>query len=471
MRKADVYMDGVLAGQLEEVTSEKGASYSFTYDEGYRTAGNIPVSVTMPMNKARYDSKELHSFFNGLIPEGWLLSLAARKFGVRTKDRMGLLLFLCEQNIGAAEIKSDGDQKLSALASMAGKEIQTIREGEGEYVIPSHTVCLSCLLPLKAEGDNRNYHEECSKRLFGHVRPPLLQLSSDSFEGPAVENLSHKLSLTGVQAKFSAKIRYKEDGYEKKGRRTITSSPEYIFKPEPPYEKGAKIDYRGLAKFEQFSLVLARRLGIPTAESGLLYLEGSYPIFVTKRFDRTKDAKVHAEDFAQILEKTYGDDKYTGSIEQIFKAVSEHSKLYKAASLEALLKATLLNFIVGNSDNHNKNFSLIIAKGKTGGTEAAISPFYDIVPTLIFMPDDKEETALTIAAKKVKLKAEHFEELAKRAPGGQKILEKFLEKIRDDRPFIEAALTGLDVPEEKKAALLSLMEERLSRFQVEEKKK
>lgn len=470
MRNAEVYMDGILAGQIEELTTAKGTTYVFTYDAGYRATGAIPVSVTMPTSIARYESKELHNFFNGLIPEGWLLNLAARKFGLQTKDRMGLLLALCEQNIGAAEIKSDGQHKLSALGSITGDEVQTISE-DAVYKIPKHEVCLSCLLLLKAPGENRNYHEECSKKLFGHKRPPVLKLSSENFEEPAIENLSHKLSLTGVQPKFSAKIRYAEEGDGKNGRKTITYSPEYIFKPEPLYVDGARIDYRGLSKLEQFSLALGRRLGIPTAESGLLYLKGGYPVFVTKRFDRNTNSKIHVEDFAQILEKTYGDDKYTGSMEQIFKVVTAHAKLYKTVSLEALLRATILNFVIGNSDNHNKNFSMIIAKNKNGGTEAAISPFYDIVPTLIFMPEDKEESALTIDKKKSKLKSEHFQELAKRVPNGQKILDEFLLKIKDEKVFIETALDGLHVPKGKKDALILLIEERLSRFDVTESNK
>ncbi len=467
MRTAEVYMSGVLAGLLEEIETKKGTSYAFTYDEGYRASKGIPLSVTMPTTIARYESKELHNFFNGLIPEGWLLSLAARKFGVNTKDRMGLLLSLCEQNIGAAEIKSDVAQKLSAL-QIAGEEITTIQVGEKEYKIPSHDVCLSCLLPLKKSGENRNYHEDCSMRLFGYACPPLLKLSPTNFEEPAVKNLAHKLSLTGVQAKFAARINFEANG--EKDRRTFTSSPEYIFKPEPKHEEGDRIDYRGLSKLEQFSLSLARRLGIPTAESGLLYLEGLHPVFITKRFDRRDGEKIHAEDFAQILERTYGDDKYTGSMEQIFKALSEYAKIYKTASLEALLRATILNFVLGNSDNHNKNFSIIIAKAKTGTIEAAISPFYDIVPTLIFMPEDKEESALTIGARKVKINAENFQGLTTRVSGGQKILSNFIEKIREERTFIETALDGLAVPAAKKKGLLALMDERISRFETDDKK-
>jgi serine/threonine-protein kinase HipA len=122
--------------------------------------------------------------------------------------------------------------------------------------------------------------------------------------------------------------------------------------------------------------------------------------------------------------------------------------------------------VIGNSDNHNKNFSIIIAKGRTGTIEAAISPFYDVVPTLIFMPEDKEESALTIGARKVKIKAENFQDLSKRISGGQKFLNSFVEKIRTERAFIEAALDGLDVPQAKKKALLELMDERLSRFET-----
>jgi hypothetical protein len=71
------------------------------------------------------------------------------------------------------------------------------------------------------------------------------------------------------------------------------------------------------------------------------------------------------------------------------------------------------------------------------------------------MPDDKEESALTVGARKAKTMAENFQDITQRVSGGQKILSNFIGKIGGERAFIEAALDGLEVPGEKKKALLA----------------
>lgn len=458
MRQSHVYMNGVLSGLLQERKDDRGVSYVFTYDESYLSAKGIPISVIMPVRALAYESKLLHSFFNGLIPEGWLLNLAARKFGIETKDRMGLLLSLCENTIGAAEIRNENTLKMSPIIAL---ESEPPNDSELRK-FPSHSLCLGCLLPLAATGHNRNYHAKCSKELFGRDRPPFLKLSSDAFETAATDNLTHKLSLTGVQAKFSAKIRYTSDSDS--SARTLTLSPEYIFKPEPIHSDRNAIDYRGLAKLELFSLVLASRLGLPTAKSGLLYVEGGQPVFVSRRFDRSSEGKIHVEDFSQILDRTFGDDKYAGSLEQIMKAISQYSHRYRAQSLENFFKLCIFNYLIGNADNHNKNFSLIIAADKTKSIESALSPFYDIIPTALFTTEDDQETALTIAAKHKKLTREHFAQLATRVAKGEELMQRFIDDFKNQGEFIQKALEGLIFPKEKSAAMIALIEERLSRF-------
>ena len=68
-RTADVYVYNNFAGKL----SETDEGYSFSYDKTYIKASNHPVSLTLPIREEPYKSKTLFSFFDGLIPEGWLL--------------------------------------------------------------------------------------------------------------------------------------------------------------------------------------------------------------------------------------------------------------------------------------------------------------------------------------------------------------------------------------------------------------
>ena len=101
MRRAEVFLFGRLAGLLTE--DEQG--YSFQYDEQYLQDNPVPVSVNLPLQKEAFREKMLFPFFDGLIPEGWLLSIASKNWKLDTRDRMGLLLACCSDCIGAASIR------------------------------------------------------------------------------------------------------------------------------------------------------------------------------------------------------------------------------------------------------------------------------------------------------------------------------------------------------------------------------
>ena len=85
------------------VQDEEG--YHFTYDEAYLNGQNPePISLTMPLQKAVFSSRVMLSFFDGLIPEGWLLDIAQKTWKLNPRDRMGLLLACCKDCIGAVSV-------------------------------------------------------------------------------------------------------------------------------------------------------------------------------------------------------------------------------------------------------------------------------------------------------------------------------------------------------------------------------
>jgi len=101
MRKAEIKLYDILAGWLSE--DENG--YHFQYALAYLESKNaMPISLTLPLQEKVYTSKVLFSFFDGLIPEGWLLDIAEKNWKLNTRDRMGLLLACCQDCIGAASI-------------------------------------------------------------------------------------------------------------------------------------------------------------------------------------------------------------------------------------------------------------------------------------------------------------------------------------------------------------------------------
>lgn len=105
-RTANVYMHGTLAGRY--VQDDTG--YHFTYDQKY--LGRIEaeaVSLTLPLRKETFDSLTMIPFFDGLIPEGWLLDIAVKNWKLDSRDRMGLLLLCCKDTIGAVSIEPSKD--------------------------------------------------------------------------------------------------------------------------------------------------------------------------------------------------------------------------------------------------------------------------------------------------------------------------------------------------------------------------
>lgn len=101
-RKADIYVHETKAGILEE--TETG--YRFEYDSDYISQKNAePVSLTLPLQDEPYESQVLFPFFDGLIPEGWLLDVVEETWKVNPKDRMGLLLVSCRDTIGHVSVR------------------------------------------------------------------------------------------------------------------------------------------------------------------------------------------------------------------------------------------------------------------------------------------------------------------------------------------------------------------------------
>lgn len=103
-RNAYVYVRDTFAGTLKETDF----GYSFIYDESYlENSRASAVSLTLPLQKEEYTSKTLFSFFDGLIPEGWLLDVVSNNWKIDRKDRFGLLLVACKDPIGNVRIKEE----------------------------------------------------------------------------------------------------------------------------------------------------------------------------------------------------------------------------------------------------------------------------------------------------------------------------------------------------------------------------
>lgn len=101
MRQGRVFYNGVSAGIITE--DERG--YTFVYDEAYLNQPDVQaVSLTLPLRKEPYVNNVMFSFFDGLIPEGWMLNIAERNWKINRRDRMALLLTCCRDCIGNVSV-------------------------------------------------------------------------------------------------------------------------------------------------------------------------------------------------------------------------------------------------------------------------------------------------------------------------------------------------------------------------------
>ena len=101
MRKAEVYLQDRLAGVLEE----RDDGYLFAYTSNYLGSEEAAaISLSLPLQEKPFEDKRLFPFFDGLIPEGWLLDIAENTWKLNPRDRMGLLLACCRDCIGAVSI-------------------------------------------------------------------------------------------------------------------------------------------------------------------------------------------------------------------------------------------------------------------------------------------------------------------------------------------------------------------------------
>ena len=108
MKQGNVYFKQLHAGLIRE--DEDG--YMFRYDPDYLLRSDArPVSLTLPLRKEPYVSQVLFPFFDGLIPEGWLLDVAIKSWKIDPGDRMGLLLACCQDCIGAVSVEPINDEE------------------------------------------------------------------------------------------------------------------------------------------------------------------------------------------------------------------------------------------------------------------------------------------------------------------------------------------------------------------------
>jgi serine/threonine-protein kinase HipA len=346
----DVFLAGEPVGTIERRSPVR---YRFQYSpqavERYG-AGALVLSVSLPIRGEPFTPSETSPFFEGLLPEGAVRDTIAKNLKLSVGNGFGLLQALGAECAGAVTLTSHAkDQAGPALAESGPAEDEGVRwlddEELGQLVreLPEHPLGVS---------DGRQV----------------------------------RLSLGGVQEKL-----------------LLTRTPAGRFGqplrggPSTHILKPGQERYPGLVANEAFCLRVARCAGLPVAKAEIVEV-AEQPCLLVERFDRTynKQARItrlHQEDVCQALGRLPS-AKYEveggPSLAEIFALLRELASVGTARDVNNLMLATVLNWLLGNSDAHGKNFGLIYHSGE----EIRLAPLYDIVSTSIY--DLKPEMAMLI---------------------------------------------------------------------------
>ncbi|MCR5080161.1 MAG: HipA domain-containing protein [Treponema sp.] len=387
--KVQIEIDGQFV-QTGHITGSSFQDAVFAYDESYiASTAARSISLSLPLSKKDFDAESTKTFFDGLLPEGFTRQCVADSIHASSDDYISILRELGSECLGAIQIIDEDKPVIKA-----GYTPLTIEE----------------IKALAKEG------------------------ASKSAEIVVKSNLS----LTGASGKVG--LYYDESSgkwYKPQGAA-----------PSTHIVKQSHVRYKNIVLNEQLCLLTAQKLGIEIPESFILQAQKGKVndedvLFATRRFDRNFDDgsriidglktpyRLHQEDFAQAL-GIKSVDKYEktgqGYLKKMFDLLQKHSSNPIEDSLK-LWKRAVFNCIIGNTDNHIKNSSIIYSKDLSS---IRLAPFYDVVCTKIY-ESSTDEMSVSINGKLNinQITREDLEQEAKTCGLGSKIAMKIYDEVHD----------------------------------------
>lgn len=364
MTRLNVFLDQQMAGTLTHHPKENRFAFSYA-PEWLDNPQRYPLSPHLPLLPVENQTAEAHSasvrhFFENLLPEGRALDEAAAANKVSKSNLVGLMVALGRETAGALALHLSRDE---ADAGIGGNNT----------------------LPEAVEARRHLSREELSQRI--RARP---------YEPFSVWDGKVRLSIAGYQDKVAV---FKENGewyLVDSGRLAST----VILKPEP-----LNANLTGLTTNEFFCMRLARNAGLPAAAVRLVHLPE--PVLEVDRFDRIVDGhavrRLHVIDGCQALsipptlkyERPYGNNpdvsniRDGASLPQLFAMLKNCPS--PAAQRLHLLRWTIFQILIGNTDAHAKNLSFF-----NDHEGLRLTPTYDLVSILAFA-DKKIEDSYALA--------------------------------------------------------------------------
>ena len=282
--------------------------------------------------------------------------------------------------------------------------------------------CLCCGKPIIETPTEQEkvtqWHNRCVKRFFGTKMLPDIDVSEEVLEQLAIESTNKGLTVPGVQKKMSLHL----DNSGATPRLTLVNYPTgYILKPQTK-------EYPCLPEAEYLVMQMAEKAKIKTVPHALIRIKAqdNALAYITKRIDRRDGKMLAMEDFCQ-LDGRLTEDKYKGSYERCAKIIRNYSSRAGLDITELFIRV-VFSFIVGNSDMHLKNFSLIETDENSGSY--ILSDAYDMLPVNTVNPADTEQTALTLNGKKRNLHRNDFLKFADACQIDRAVAGKIIDRLK-----------------------------------------
>jgi serine/threonine-protein kinase HipA len=305
---------------------------SFSYDAAWRQSPHAyPISLSMPLALVEHGHRIVDSYVWGLLPDNELIiERWAKRFQVSARSAFALMAHVGEDCAGA--IRFVAPDKVASVTRRGADTVQWLTEKDVAERL-------------------RDLHRDASA----------WRRESDSGQ----------FSLGGAQPKTALLFDGRRWGVPS-GRSATT----HILKPGVP-------GLDGHAENEHFCLTLAADLGLPVARSRVARFDGEVAI-VVERYDRVVTpagaVRVHQEDVCQALGVApalkYEADGGPGA-RAIVDLLREHSRSVEE-DVDGLVQALILNWVIGGTDAHAKNYSILIG----GEGRARLAPLYDVASAL-----------------------------------------------------------------------------------------
>lgn len=322
----------------------------------------------------------------------------------------------------------------------------------------SEARCLYCYRPLDASKSDSNsqvveFHERCSRRMFGDSTPPLLEYTNDEMLELAERVIQSQIAVTGVQPKLSLGLDHRNKKAIQNKLTIMGVWGQYILKPPTSL-------FPELPELEDITMHLAEIAGLATVPHTLIRLASGELAYLTKRVDRYGKQKFAMEDMCQLTGRLT-EAKYRGSYEQIGKALVEHSA-NPGLDIINFFEVVVFSFLTGNNDMHLKNFSIL--QGQSG--KHVLSPAYDLVAAALVVEGDDEELALTLDGRKKKLTRANFDNAMQHFNLDQRSFDNIFTRFRTALPKWHTFLDSSFLSESLKVSYHAMLDAKAAQIQL-----